>query len=255
MLVPLKRERFEQLIPLIATGLQYKYYWGKFPDFLQRLLFSVVSVVVVLLLRGLVGEGLGPVLFAIGLVAALYWLWGPVFWASRRNIECRRYKYSGFWRGRVLDVYVTDELIGKEETVNNKGDLVIVENRERRINLEVGDETGFTAQLQAPLRVTHKVITRGQIAEMVVMSTRADLSKIDKISDIYIPKHDLWVNDYPYLRRDFFIDTSRRLREQQQERPRRRKYEQEELEPRPRRYEEEESPRRPQRRRARREEF
>jgi len=49
---------------------------------------------------------------------------------------------SGFFRGRVLDVFITEELIG-EETVNNKGDLVIVENRERRLNLEVGDETGL----------------------------------------------------------------------------------------------------------------
>jgi hypothetical protein len=266
MLVPLKRERFEQLLPLIATGPQYKYYWGKFSDFLRRLLFSVVSVVFILLIRGFLGEAFGPVLFAIGLTAAFYWLWGPVFLASRRNVECRRYKYSGFWRGRVVDVYVTEELIGKEETVNNKGDLVIVENRERCINLEVEDETGFTAQLQAPLRVTHKVITRGQIAEMVVMSNRADLSKIDKISDIYIPRHELWVSNYPYLRRDFFTDTSRRLREQQQEKPRRRRYEDEEQEPRRRRYEDEEPrrrsyedeeppSRRSQKRRTRREEF
>jgi len=47
-----------------------------------------------------------------------------------RNGEYRKYKYSGFFRGRVLDVFITEELIGKEETVNNKGELVIVENRE-----------------------------------------------------------------------------------------------------------------------------
>jgi len=27
-------------------------------------------------------------------------------------------KYSGFFRGRVLDVFITEELIGTEETVN-----------------------------------------------------------------------------------------------------------------------------------------
>lgn len=230
MLVPLTREKFNQLVPLIATGPQYKYYWGKFPEFLQRLLISVVAAAIVLVVKVIFRLDFGPIVFLLGLVGAFYWLWGPVFWASMRNAKCRRYKYSGFFRGRVLDWWITEELIGKQETVNNKGDLVIVENREKRINLEVGDETGFTAQLKAPLRVEHKVITRGQIAEMVVMSNRPDLSNIEEITDIYIPRRELWVSDYPYLRRDFFPEVSRRLRDQRQERPRRRRPEEVERE-------------------------
>lgn len=223
MLVPLTRQKFNQLIPLIATGPQYKYYWGKFPDFLQRLLISVVIAAVYVLVRLFAMPGFGPILFVLGVIGAFYWLWGPVFWASMRNAKCRRYKYSGFFRGRVLDWWITDELIGKQETVDNKGDLVIVENREKRINLEVGDETGFTAQIRAPLRVEHKVIARGQKVEMLVMSNRPDLSKIEEITDIYIPSRDLWVSDYPYLRRDYFPEVSRRLRDRPSERPRRRR--------------------------------
>jgi hypothetical protein len=224
MLVPLTRETFHQLIPLIATGPQYKYYWGKFPDFLQRLLISVVAAAVVLIVKVIFRLDFGPVVFLLGLIGALYWLWGPVYWASSRNAQCRRYKYSGFFRGRVLDWWITDELVGKQETVDSKGDLVIVENREKRINLEVGDETGFTAHIKAPLQLEHKVITRGQVAEMVVMSNRPDLSRIEQISDIYLPRREVWVSDYPYLRRDLFPEVSRRLRDRPPERrgPRRR---------------------------------
>lgn len=222
MLVPLTRQKLEELIPLVATGLQYKYYWGKFADFLQRLLISIVSVVVILVLKIVFKFDLGVLMFTLGLIAAFYWLWGPVLWASLRNVKYRKYKYSGFWRGRVLDVFITEELTGKEETVNNKGELVIVENRERRINLEVGDETGFTAELQAPLRVNHKALAPGQIAEMLVLSNKSDLSSIDQITDIYIPSRELWISDYPYLRRDFFISASRRLRQNSQEKSRRR---------------------------------
>ena len=223
MLVPLTRQKFEQIIPLIATGQQYKYYWGKFSNFLQRLLVSVVSVVVILLTKALFGLEFGPILFFLGVIGALFWLWFPVFQASVRNAKCRRYKYSGFFRGRILDWWITDQLMGKQETVNSKGELVIVENREKRINLEVGDDTGFSVELDAPLRPFHKAIARGQIAEMIVMSNRPDLSSIDDFSDVYIPSRDLWVNDYPYLRRDFFSEVSRRLREDQQDRPRRRR--------------------------------
>ena len=51
MLVTLTRQKFEQVIPRIATADQYKYYWGKSADFLKRLLISVVAVLAVLLLR------------------------------------------------------------------------------------------------------------------------------------------------------------------------------------------------------------
>jgi hypothetical protein len=223
MLVPLTRQKFEQIIPLIATGLQYKYYWGKFSNFLQRLLISVVAIVVILLARALFGLEFGPIVFVLGVVAALFWLWYPAFQASVQNIQCRRYKYSGFFRGRVLDWWITDRVIGKQETVNSKGELVIVENREKRINLEIGDDTGFSIEFDAPLRPAHKAIARGQIAEMVVMSNRADLSLIEEFSDIYFPNRDVWVSDYPYLRRDFFNEVGRRLSEDQQERPRRRR--------------------------------
>jgi hypothetical protein len=224
MLVPLTRQKFEQLIPLIATGSQYKYYWGKFPDFLQRLLISVVSAAIILIFKAIFKLDFGPILFLLGFTGAFYWLWGPVFWASTRNAKCRRYKYSGFFQGRILDWWITDELMGKQETVNNRGELVIVENREKRINLEVGDDTGFTAQMQVPLKVEYKAIAIGQRVEMLVMSSRSDLSQIEDISEVLIPGRDLWVNDYPYLRRDLFVEMSRRLQQSPDGRePRRRR--------------------------------
>lgn len=220
MLIPITRATFEELIPLVATSDQYRYYWGKPDDFLRRLLISVIGIVVVFVLKPILPSGFALIEFIAGVVIGLYWLWGPVYLASLRNRECRKYQYCGFWRGKVLDVYVTEDLIGKEETVNKQGDLVIVENRERRLNLEVGDETGFSTSLQVPLQRTHRVIRPGDIAEMLVMSNRDDLSRFSKLSDIYLSDYDLWVSDYPFLRRDLFVDVSRRLSNQQKRRSR-----------------------------------
>jgi hypothetical protein len=181
-----------------------------------------VTVVVIFLGRIFLKLDFG-LIFTFGVFGAFFWLWYPVFQASIRNAKCRRYKYSGFFRGRVLDWWITDKLTGKQETVNNKGELVIIENREKRINLEVGDNTGFTVEFDAPLRPAHKAIARGQIAEMIVMSNSPDLSSIEEFSNIYIPSRNLWVSDYPYVREDFFNEVSLRLRENQQEKPRRRR--------------------------------
>ncbi|NEO02843.1 MAG: phosphate ABC transporter permease [Moorea sp. SIO3I7] len=215
MLIPITREKFEQIVPVLATGLQYRYYWGKFRDFLRRLLISLIAVVVILILGLILGSGFAPFRVLFEITAGLYWLWSPVYSASMRNLKMRRYGYSGFWQGRIEDVFVTEELIGTEEQVNQRGELVIVEHRERRLNVEVEDETGFMSQLQVPLQSLHKNISPGQIAQMLVMSNQPDLGKIAQTSDIYIPSLDIWVNDYPYLQRDVFVQVSRKLRNQE----------------------------------------
>ncbi|MBD2015161.1 phosphate ABC transporter permease [Microcoleus sp. FACHB-53] len=211
MLVPITRQKFEQIIPILATGPQYGYFWGKFPDFLKRLLISLLSVVGVSLLRVFFGSSFDGLILLLCIVAGLYWLWGPIYWATMRNMEIRRYPYSGFWRGEVVDVYVTEDLIGKEETVNNSGELVIVENRERRLNVEVEDENGFGTRVQVPLRRIHKGIAAGQVAEMLVLSYQPDLRNIVKTTDIYIPSLNRFVSDYPYLQPDVFAQVSQKL--------------------------------------------
>ena len=217
MLIPLTRKTLESLLPAVATGPQYAYYWGKPPDFLRRLLISVVGVFAVLIIGLFFEHGFELIRLLVGITFGLYWLWGPVLWASLRNSELRKYQYGGFWQGRVTDVFITEELIGQEETVNNRGDLVIVENRERRLNLEVGDETGFSSQIQVPLKRNHQAIAVGDVAQMLVFSHRGDLGRIAATSDVYIANHNLWVSDYPYVQREAFIEVGRRLRSRLQE--------------------------------------
>jgi len=204
MLIPINREKFEQLIPLIATGLQYNYQWGKARDFLNRLLISVLGVVIVWIMSLFFGNGFDAIALMLGVAAGFYWLWGPIYWASRRNSKFRNYKYSGFWRGQVLDIYVTEELTREEEDVNQNGELVITENRERRLNIEVGDETGFRVELQVPLKRLYKQIAKGQVAEMLVVAHQPGLNRLEKFTDIYLPERNLWVSDYPYLQRQIF---------------------------------------------------
>jgi hypothetical protein len=208
MLVPLTRRKFEQLIPPASTGAQYAYTWGKVADFLRRLLFSVLGIVLDWLILGFLDTGIQ--LF-VGLIAGLYWLWSPAIVASLRNLQSRRYRYSGFWQGEVFDVYISEDLIGKQETVNKQGELVIIENRERRFNLEVGDETGFSTRIQVPLKREHQAVRPHDVAQMVVMSNQSDMGRIAKVTDVYLPSHRLWISDYPYLQHDVFEQMSRTL--------------------------------------------
>ncbi len=208
MLVPLTRETLEQVIPLVATGAQYSFVWGKSRDVLRRLLISLLVVVSIWLIGlglGNRAEGLSLICFIFG---GLYWFWSPIYVASVRNNSYRRFPYAGFWRGEVLDIFITEELINEEQRANEFGELILIENRERRINVEVGDAEGFRATVQAPIKRIYKPIAPGMVAELLVLSKQSELERIDKISDLYLPELDLWIGEYPYLRRDVFRDIS-----------------------------------------------
>ena len=211
MLIPITQEKLRQLVPVVATGAQYRYVWGKPQDVLRRVIFAVVAVAIVAFGLEVLGDGLQLVL---GLIAGLYWLWAPAVLASLRNRRYRRFPYAGFWQGRVLEVYVTEELVGKEETVNDQGQLVIIENRERCLNLEVGDKSGFETTVRTKLLRQHRVIRAGDVAQMLVLSRRPDLAEIELISEVYLPRHRLWIGTYPILQRDVFIELSETLRQQ-----------------------------------------
>lgn len=139
-------------------------------------------------------------------IAGLYWLWSPIYWASIRNSKFRRYRYISFWRGKVLDVYFTEELINEESAIDKLGRAIIVENRRQLFNVEIGDKTGFRATITTPRQRIHKVVNRGQAVEGLLLSNDPDFMKIGQITDVYIPRHKLWLGDYPYIRRDIFLD-------------------------------------------------
>jgi len=224
MLVPLTRESIEQIVPIIATGPQYAHYWGKWSDFLRRLFISIIALTAAWLIGNLFGPGGLTIKLIFDIIAGLYWLWGPVYWASVRNNTYRRLPYGGFWRGRVFDAFVTEELIGEEERVNKRGELEIIENRQRCINLEIGDPTGFSAIVRAPLKRIHKSIRPGMVAEALLMSREPDLGDINQLSDVHLPQLDQWIGEYPVLRRDIFQQVSGELGGGKEPRPKPSRY-------------------------------
>lgn len=213
MLTPITKDVFKQLIPAVATAQQYRYYWGKFQDVLSRVLLSVVGALLGLVLRAVLPANFWFEIleFSVAIIAGLYWLWGPAYQAGRRNAEYRRYPYSAFWQGEVADVYITEDLVGTEERVNRQGELVVVENRERRLNLELADEAGYLGKVKVPLVRDHRVIRPGDRAQLIAISNRPDLDPILELSDVYMADYGLWVSDYPYLNREVFAEVSKQL--------------------------------------------
>jgi hypothetical protein len=217
MLTPLKRQKFNELIPVVPTSEQYQCYWGNANDFFRRVLISVGLLVVFTLLYGRVTDGnnisynfWGLLLFICASMGGLYWMLAPVYQASLRNNKLRQFAYSAFWVAEVYDSYLSQEISAKQENYDRKGRMSVDYDTESFLNLELSDRDGYTTNLKMPMRREYKRIRAGDIACLLLLSNDPGFNKVSKItSDAYLPQLRLWVGDYPYLRKDMFENLTR----------------------------------------------
>ncbi len=208
MIIPLKRKKFDELVPAVPTSDQYQYHWGSSQDVFRRILISVALLVVFGLLYNRTPDNVwGVVMFISAGLGGLYWMLGPVFWAGRQNTKLRKFEYCAFWQAKVIDTYMSEEVLAKQESINRRGRLEVLHETESFFNIELGDRTGFVTTLRVPMRCEYKRITPRQMVCMILFSNDRSFKRVSKVTtDAYLPQLNLWISDYPYLRRDVFTN-------------------------------------------------
>ncbi len=211
MIIPLKRKKFDELIPAVPTSDQYQYYWGKSQDVFRRILISVALLVTFSLLYNRTPDNFwGVLMFVSAGLGGLYWMLGPVSSAIRRNTKVRSLSQCGFWEAKVLDIYLSEEVLSRQEDFDRRGRMEVSYDTQSFFNLELGDRTGFTTILRAPMRREYKRIKLKQSVCMLLLSNDPKFRRVSKTTtDAYLPEINLWVSDYPYLRRDVFLNLTR----------------------------------------------
>jgi hypothetical protein len=211
MITPLKRKKFDELIPTVPTSDQYGYYWGSSQDLFRRILISVTFLVTFTILYRLTPDNFwGLLMFLCAGLGSFYWMLGPVSSAIRRNTKMRSLSQCGFWEARVLDVYMSEEISGRQEDFDRRGRMEVSYDTQSFFNLELGDRSGFITTFRVPMRREYKRIKPKQQVCMLLLSNDPKFRRVSKITtDAYLPQINLWVSDYPYLRRDVFIDLTR----------------------------------------------
>jgi hypothetical protein len=215
MLIPLRPGELPRLIPAVATGPQFSACSGNPRKLLQRLLISTIGGVLSLLIAsGLAfNSQFGSVWLVIGVVLILYMLWGPILEAGQRNSTLRRYPAAAIFEGEVAETFTREVVEEKREQANREGRLELVENCRTWLCLELEDEEGYLGQVRFPMDKKHKAIRPGMVVRCLVLSERADFSRIGALSDAWIPQLKLWVGEYPFLLRPAFEELClRRLR-------------------------------------------
>ncbi|MFN3926591.1 MAG: hypothetical protein ACK4QL_04540 [Pseudanabaenaceae cyanobacterium] len=224
MLQPLKKQTLDQLIPAVPTSDQYQYYWGSGQEVFRRVLASIGFIIIFTLGYNRVHDT-NPdsfaafLLFVCAVLGGLYWMLEPIVRASIRNSQLRKFNYCAFWYTKVYDVYLSQEVSSKRERISNRGTIDVDYDAETFINVELEDETGLVMTLKFPMRKAYKRIQPDLTVCLLVFANDRSFQRISKLtSDAYLPKLNLWLGEYPYLRKDAFIDLARylinRLRQQ-----------------------------------------
>ncbi len=210
MLIPLRTEELNRLIPAVATGNQFRIALGSPQKILQRLMISSIGGVITLLIsQSQVSSQFYPLWLLIGVAFLLFILWGPIAEASRKNNQLRKYPFSALLSGQVSNVYLREKIEGRKEQANKIGNLEIVEDRRTWMFLEIEDEDGYVGEVSFPMEKIHQTIRIGNRILCVVLSEGRDFSKIVALSDAWLPAIKIWAGEYPFLLRPAFEEICR----------------------------------------------
>ena len=205
MLIPIKPNEINKLIPSVATGLQFNSALGNPQKIFQRILISTIGGVITLLIsQSQITSQFYSLWLVLGVVFLLYILWGPILEASRKNSTFKSFSYSALVDGFISGVYIEERVENQQEQANKDGRLELVEKKRSWLILDIEDEEGFIGNISFPLQKKYNIIRKGMRINCVVFSNRRDFYNIQAISDGWCPEINLWVGYYPSLLRPAF---------------------------------------------------
>ena len=205
MLVPIKPNEINKLIPSVATGNQFNSALGNPQKIFQRVLISAIGGVITLLIsQSQITSQFYSLWLVLGVVFLLYILWGPILEASRKNSQLKKYTFAAFFDGYISDVYVEDRVENQQEQANKDGRLELVQKKRPWVVVHVEDEDGYLGNINFPLKNKFNILRKGLKINCVVFSNRKDFINIQAISDAWFPEINLWGGEYPFLLRPAF---------------------------------------------------
>ena len=207
MLVRLRSGELQRVIPAVATGNQFSAALGNPRKILQKIMISSIGGVITLLIsQSQVTSQFYSLWLVLGVVLILYFLWSPIYEASRKNSELRRFNSSAIFEGQIADIYTKELVEDRHEQANKRGQLELVENRRTWMILEIEDEDGYLGDIRFPMDSKHQAIRENMILRCLVFSNRKDFNSIEGISDAWLPEINQWIGEYPFLLRPAFED-------------------------------------------------
>lgn len=231
-LIPLPVDELERLLVTgVPTSAQYSTYWGrnsreKYAAMLESAIFTFLGVFMSYFLSFVLG---GFVATVLGSLCAMWTLLSPELKAYTRNWEFRGGRqlvdpwvvkefegpeneqglYGGLFLGRVSDVCVVEEASDVEEYDLSEFQDYTMETDELEqlfgnpysLRVRMKDNEGRKIQVHARMSEEYLDLEPGQAVAGVLLSTSQKFSRLNALTDFFVPEEECWIGDYPYLDR------------------------------------------------------
>ncbi|CAL5222015.1 g4305 [Coccomyxa viridis] len=203
-IVELRPEEAAAILPVAPTAEQIQFCSGDTSTLWQRLGISALLTLATLKTAALAAGSL------------TFPLWYPSLRAALRNRSIKgKYRCIGLWRVAVMEVDVVAEY---EPRFQQPYQRATAGRGQRLLRLLVGDASGARSQLSVPYQKRYDAIRTGEPAEVLVLSKSREFESFKALKEVYLPECGVWVSDYPFLKREAYLECSLEIeRERQQE--------------------------------------
>lgn len=233
-LIPIQVDSLESCLVLgVPTAEQYGAYWGRTSKEKYSAIFESATVTFLgLFMSYFISFVIGtPLATLTGTIAAFWVLFGPELKAYQRNLDLRAGRglvdqwirpkggggglYGAYLFSCVSNVAVVEDTYStsnEEYPLSDFQDYTMEKDDEEsiygvpwKLRLCVEDSSGRSLQIHARMSEEYLDIEIGMPVATVLLSLGKDFTKLDALTDFYIPDANCWVGDYPYLNKIEFV--------------------------------------------------
>lgn len=200
-LTPLTSQQLGLVLPWSGSGYRVSHEFGNPMDWVFRLSASLASTFCVFRHS-----------YTVAALASLFWLWGPMWFAALRSCQLRlRFPHAGVWQARVLAVGPTAQTLSRPSGTPGQDFFGNLSTSSSLFFLEIGDDSSARIQIDVPSSKQIAMLRVGELAELLVLSDRIDLSRFKAVRDIYFPRIGMWISQDPWLEKTKFETVSKSM--------------------------------------------
>eukprot|EP00597_Dinobryon_sp_UTEXLB2267_P006343 CAMPEP_0170080012 /NCGR_PEP_ID=MMETSP0019_2-20121128/16248_1 /TAXON_ID=98059 /ORGANISM="Dinobryon sp., Strain UTEXLB2267" /LENGTH=221 /DNA_ID=CAMNT_0010293753 /DNA_START=141 /DNA_END=803 /DNA_ORIENTATION=+ len=180
---------------------QWRSYWGTSKkERVQKVLESVLLAYGGMWLSWFLSFMAGSLVAAcIGTALIFNWMFGPYLNSARNNETMYRYKniplQHAIYRGRIISLCKMRRRAGK----------TIGAISQEFVSIVVSDELNREMEIITPWQDEYNCLRTEMSFDTIIASPRNDFSKIVAITDSFVPACNVWVGDYPFVKRNSFV--------------------------------------------------
>ena len=190
----------KDILPFGSTVEQYFFFGGKAGDCLRRACISLAGTVVT--------SSLHP-LWSTLIATSFFWI--PILQASAQN-RIYHLPFAQLYSCKIISVAIKCQSAKQNISMNWVGDslhclkIQTAGSEGKIMEIDISVKLDYSGAYYVPGFHFNMQYLIGEVAELIIVSDCANFSRYRIVPEIYIPRLNIWIGEYPYVQKTAFHD-------------------------------------------------